>query len=45
MSGSFILDAVRTPVGSHGGALASVRPDDLAAAVVGAACERAASSR
>lgn len=42
MSGSFILDAVRTPVGRHGGALASVRPDDLAAAVVGAACERAA---
>ncbi len=42
MSGSFILDAVRTPVGRYGGALASVRPDDLAAAVVGAACERAA---
>ena len=26
-----IVDAVRTPVGRHGGALASVRPDDLAA--------------
>ena len=28
---SFIVDAVRTPVGRHGGALAKVRPDDLAA--------------
>ena len=31
----FILDAVRTPVGKYGGALATVRPDDLAATVVG----------
>ncbi len=30
----FIADAVRTPVGRHGGALSSVRPDDLAATVV-----------
>jgi len=30
----FIVDAVRTPVGKHGGALAGVRPDDLAATVV-----------
>jgi acetyl-CoA acyltransferase len=30
----FIVDAVRTPVGRHGGALSSVRPDDLAATVV-----------
>ncbi|MGW5361519.1 thiolase family protein [Actinopolymorpha pittospori] len=30
----FILDAVRTPIGRHGGALAGVRPDDLAAHVV-----------
>ncbi len=30
----FILDAVRTPIGRHGGALAGVRPDDLAAGVV-----------
>ncbi len=30
----FILDAVRTPVGRYGGALASIRPDDLAAHVV-----------
>jgi 3-oxoadipyl-CoA thiolase len=27
----FICDAVRTPIGRYGGALASVRPDDLAA--------------
>ncbi len=26
-----IIDAVRTPIGRHGGALAAVRPDDLAA--------------
>ena len=30
----FILDAVRTPIGRYGGALAGVRPDDLAAHVV-----------
>ncbi len=29
-----ILEAVRTPVGRHGGALAAVRPDDLAALVI-----------
>ena len=28
---AWILDAVRTPVGRYGGALAGVRPDDLAA--------------
>lgn len=26
-----IVEAVRTPVGRHGGALAKIRPDDLAA--------------
>ena len=31
---AFIVDAVRTPIGRHGGALAGVRPDDLAAIVV-----------
>src|SRR3954471_23968496 len=30
----YILDAVRTPAGRHGGALAGVRPDDLAAHVL-----------
>src|ERR1700730_3124605 len=31
MTDAFICDAVRTPIGRYGGALASVRPDDLAA--------------
>jgi acetyl-CoA acyltransferase len=31
MSEAFICDAVRTPIGRYGGALATVRPDDLAA--------------
>jgi 3-oxoadipyl-CoA thiolase len=37
---ALILDACRTPIGRHGGALAGVRPDDLAAAVVRALVER-----
>jgi 3-oxoadipyl-CoA thiolase len=36
-----IVSAVRTPIGRHGGALASVRPDDLAAVVLRAVVERA----
>ena len=36
-----VLSAVRTPVGRHGGGLAGVRPDDLAAIAVSAAVERA----
>ena len=35
-----IVDAVRTPVGRHGGALATVRPDDLAAIPIRALVER-----
>ncbi|HZW02741.1 MAG TPA: acetyl-CoA C-acetyltransferase [Anaerolineaceae bacterium] len=35
-----IVDAVRTPVGNLGGALAGVRPDDLAALVIGCLVER-----
>jgi 3-oxoadipyl-CoA thiolase len=31
MTDAFICDAVRTPIGRYGGALSSVRPDDLAA--------------
>jgi len=31
----WLVDAVRTPIGRHGGALAGVRPDDLAAHVLG----------
>ena len=40
MSASFVYDAVRTPFGRAGGALAAVRPDDLAAAVMKAIVER-----
>ena len=35
-----IVEAVRTPIGRHGGALAGVRPDDLAALVIGAVVDR-----
>ena len=38
---AFLVGGVRTPVGRYGGALASVRPDDLAALVVREAVERA----
>jgi 3-oxoadipyl-CoA thiolase len=41
MSKAVILSAVRTPVGRHGGALAGVRPDDLAATVIAEAVDRA----
>jgi len=34
MQEAVIVAAVRTPVGRHGGALATVRPDDLAALVI-----------
>ncbi len=34
MSEAFIVDGVRTPVGRYGGALAAVRPDDMAALVL-----------
>src|SRR5213076_687220 len=37
---AWIVSAVRTPVGRYGGALAAVRPDDLAAAVIAAVVER-----
>lgn len=37
---AFILDAVRTPVGKHGGLLASVRPDDLGAVALRALLDR-----
>jgi 3-oxoadipyl-CoA thiolase len=40
MADALILDACRTPAGRHGGALAGVRPDDLAAVVVRALVER-----
>ncbi|WP_380169253.1 3-oxoadipyl-CoA thiolase [Jannaschia sp. R86511] len=40
MSEAFLVDGVRTPIGRYGGALASVRPDDLAAHVITALRER-----
>jgi 3-oxoadipyl-CoA thiolase len=40
MSEAIIVDAIRTPIGALGGALASVRPDDLAALVLKAIIER-----
>ncbi|WP_307299375.1 thiolase family protein [Microbacterium natoriense] len=41
MSEAYLVGGVRTPIGRYGGALAGVRPDDLAALVVGEAMARA----
>src|SRR5690349_23731722 len=40
MPEAFLVGGVRTPQGKYGGALAGVRPDDLAALVVGEAVRR-----
>jgi acetyl-CoA acyltransferase len=40
MTAAFVYDSVRTPFGRFGGALAGVRPDDLAATVLRALLER-----
>ncbi|MEE4280417.1 MAG: 3-oxoadipyl-CoA thiolase [Pseudomonadales bacterium] len=40
MADAFICDAVRTPIGRYGGALASVRADDLGAIPIRALMER-----
>ncbi|MCC6000710.1 MAG: 3-oxoadipyl-CoA thiolase [Pararhodobacter sp.] len=40
MTEAFICDAVRTPIGRYGGALSSVRADDLAAAPIAALMAR-----
>ncbi len=40
MPEAVLVDAIRTPIGALGGALASVRPDDLAALVIRAIIER-----
>lgn len=40
MSTAVVVDAVRTPMGRFGGALAGVRPDDLVALVLAATAER-----
>ncbi len=36
----FVVDAIRTPIGKYGGALSSVRPDDLLAHVIKSLVER-----
>ncbi|HEU0129565.1 MAG TPA: thiolase family protein [Mycobacteriales bacterium] len=41
MAEAFLVGGVRTPMGKYGGQLSSVRPDDLAALVVGEAVRRA----
>jgi 3-oxoadipyl-CoA thiolase len=40
MRRAWIIDAVRTPIGRHGGSLATIRPDDLAAKTIQALVER-----
>ena len=40
MKNVFIIDAIRTPIGKYGGALSTVRPDDLLAIVIHALMER-----
>ncbi len=41
MKSAFVCEGVRTPIGRYGGALASVRPDDLAALCLRAIMKRA----
>jgi 3-oxoadipyl-CoA thiolase len=41
MGRAVVLSGVRTPIGRYGGALADVRPDDLAATVIAEAVRRA----
>ena len=40
MKDAFICDAIRTPIGRYGGALSSIRPDDLGAIPLRALMER-----
>jgi len=40
MKEAYVIDALRTPVGKYGGALAQTRPDDLAALVIRKLLER-----
>ncbi|HEY7950438.1 MAG TPA: thiolase family protein [Solirubrobacterales bacterium] len=40
MAEAYVLDAVRTPVGSYRGALSGVRPDDMAAHTIAAVVKR-----
>ncbi|MES1215951.1 MAG: acetyl-CoA C-acyltransferase [Bacteroidota bacterium] len=43
MKTAYIIDTVRTPIGKYGGALSSIRPDDLLAFVIKALLQRNAS--
>jgi acetyl-CoA acetyltransferase len=36
----YVIDAIRTPIGKYGGALSSIRPDDLLALVIKALVKR-----
>ncbi|MDP9042845.1 MAG: 3-oxoadipyl-CoA thiolase, partial [Bacteroidota bacterium] len=40
MNKVYVIDAVRTPIGKYGGALAAIRPDDLLAYVIRALMAR-----
>ena len=40
MTEAYIIDAIRTPIGKYGGALSSIRPDDLLAHVIKAILQR-----
>ncbi|MEP7277863.1 MAG: acetyl-CoA C-acyltransferase [Bacteroidota bacterium] len=40
MNTAYIIDAVRTPIGKYGGALSSIRPDDLLAHTIKALLQR-----
>jgi 3-oxoadipyl-CoA thiolase len=40
MKTTYVIDAIRTPIGKYGGKLASVRPDDLLALVLKALVDR-----
>src|SRR6187402_3289741 len=40
MNKVYVIDAVRTPIGKYGGALSSIRPDDLLAHVIKSLLQR-----
>jgi acetyl-CoA C-acetyltransferase len=40
LKNAYVIDAVRTPIGKYGGALSSLRPDDLLAIIIRALIER-----
>src|ERR1043165_2636914 len=40
MKTAYVIDAVRTPIGKYGGALSTIRPDDLLAHVLKALLQR-----